>query len=127
MIALVSVIAGLLLWRWKRWHEAVMLGPTPEFEATAFIFISTIAKRLRRNLERLLDSSVSPPPGRSPAEHRKGRRDECRGGCQGRRMSGTIAIWNPACGSVADESDLRAAFGDDVELVPTTEDDPGPG
>ena len=42
-------------------------------------------------------------------------------------MSDTIAIWNPASGSVADESDLRAALGDDVELVPTTEDDPGPG
>lgn len=42
-------------------------------------------------------------------------------------MSGTVAIWNPASGSAPDESDLRAALGDDVDLVPTTEDDPGPG
>ncbi len=42
-------------------------------------------------------------------------------------MSGIVAIWNPASGSVAEESDLRAALGDHVELVPTTEDDPGPG
>ena len=38
-----------------------------------------------------------------------------------------VAIWNPASGSAPDESDLRAALGDDVELVPTTEEDPGPG
>lgn len=42
-------------------------------------------------------------------------------------MSGIVAIWNPASGSVAEESDLREALGDHVELVPTTEDDPGPG
>ncbi len=42
-------------------------------------------------------------------------------------MSGIVAIWNPASGSVADESDLREALGDHVELVPTTEDDPGAG
>ena len=42
-------------------------------------------------------------------------------------MSGVVAIWNPASGSVAEESDLREALGDHVELVPTTEDDPGSG
>jgi YegS/Rv2252/BmrU family lipid kinase len=42
-------------------------------------------------------------------------------------VSGIVAIWNPASGSVADESELRAALGDGVELVATTEDDPGPG
>lgn len=42
-------------------------------------------------------------------------------------MSGVVAIWNPASGSVAEESELRAALGAEVELVATTEDDPGPG
>ena len=38
-----------------------------------------------------------------------------------------VAIWNPASGSAPDESKLREALGDDVELVETTEDDPGEG
>lgn len=38
-----------------------------------------------------------------------------------------VAIWNPASGSAPDEGDLRSALGGGVELVPTTEDDPGPG
>jgi len=42
-------------------------------------------------------------------------------------VSGVVAIWNPASGSAPDEADLRAALGNNVELVPTTEDDPGPG
>ncbi len=42
-------------------------------------------------------------------------------------MSGTVAIWNPASGSAPDESKLRKALGDDVELVETTEEDPGAG
>lgn len=42
-------------------------------------------------------------------------------------MSGTVAIWNPASGSAPDESDLQHALGDDVQLVATTEDDPGHG
>lgn len=37
------------------------------------------------------------------------------------------AIWNPASGSAPDENELRAALGDRVRLIPTTEDDPGPG
>lgn len=42
-------------------------------------------------------------------------------------MSGVVAIWNPASGSAPSETDLRGALGDDAELVPTTEEDPGPG
>lgn len=42
-------------------------------------------------------------------------------------MTRVVAIWNPASGSAPDESELRAALGDDVELVETTEDDPGAG
>lgn len=42
-------------------------------------------------------------------------------------MSGTVAIWNPASGSAPDEAELRNALGAEVELVATTEDDPGPG
>lgn len=41
--------------------------------------------------------------------------------------TGVVAIWNPASGSAPDESELRAALGDDAELVETTEDDPGAG
>ena len=42
-------------------------------------------------------------------------------------MSRIVAIWNPESGSAPAEEDLRAALGDDVELVATTEDDPGTG
>lgn len=42
-------------------------------------------------------------------------------------MSGIVAIWNPASGSAPEESDLRSSLGSHVDLVPTTEDDPGPG
>lgn len=42
-------------------------------------------------------------------------------------MTAVVAIWNPASGNAPDEPDLRDALGSDVELVPTTEDDPGPG
>lgn len=38
-----------------------------------------------------------------------------------------VAIWNPASGSAPEESDLAAALGTHVNLVETTEDDPGPG
>ncbi|NND74904.1 MAG: diacylglycerol kinase family lipid kinase [Ilumatobacter sp.] len=39
----------------------------------------------------------------------------------------TVAIWNPASGNAPDEQKLRDALGEHTELVPTTEDDPGPG
>ncbi len=38
-----------------------------------------------------------------------------------------VAIWNPASGSAPDESALKEALGSETELIPTTEDDPGPG
>ena len=38
-----------------------------------------------------------------------------------------VAIWNPASGSAPEEAELRQALGPNVELIPTTEDDPGPG
>jgi len=38
-----------------------------------------------------------------------------------------VAIWNPASGSAPDEADLREALGEEVRLVETTHDDPGPG
>lgn len=41
--------------------------------------------------------------------------------------STTMAIWNPASGSAPAEDELREALGPDVELLATTEDDPGPG
>lgn len=44
-----------------------------------------------------------------------------------RDSGGVVAIWNPASGSAPDEGELRDALGSDVKLVPTTEDDPGPG
>ncbi len=39
----------------------------------------------------------------------------------------TVAIFNPASGGAVDEERLRKLLGDDVDLVPTTEDDPGIG
>lgn len=42
-------------------------------------------------------------------------------------MKRIVAIWNPASGSAPEESDLREALGANVELVETTEDDPGTG
>lgn len=58
-IALSVVVAGLFLWRWKRWHEAVMVGLALIFEATAFIIITYIVQRPRPDVERLLDSPVN--------------------------------------------------------------------
>ncbi len=58
-IALSVVVAGLFLWRWKRWHEAVMVGLTLIFEATAFIIITYIVQRPRPDVERLLESPVN--------------------------------------------------------------------
>ncbi len=42
-------------------------------------------------------------------------------------MKRIVAIWNPVSGSAPDESDLRDALGANVELIETTEDDPGAG
>jgi len=42
-------------------------------------------------------------------------------------VSRRIAIWNPASGSAPDEQKLKDALGNDVELIATTEEDPGPG
>jgi len=55
-IVLSVVIAGLFRWRW---HEAVMVGLTLIFEATAFIIITSIVQRPRPDVERLLDSPVN--------------------------------------------------------------------
>lgn len=38
-----------------------------------------------------------------------------------------VAVWNPASGGAPGEDELRAALGGDVELVETSEDDPGEG
>lgn len=38
-----------------------------------------------------------------------------------------VAIWNPAAGGAPQEAELQEALGPQVTLVPTTEDDPGPG
>lgn len=58
-IALSVVVAGFFLWRWKRWHEAVMVGLALIFEAMAFIIITYIVQRPRPDVERLLDSPVN--------------------------------------------------------------------
>ena len=42
-------------------------------------------------------------------------------------MKRVVAIWNPASGSAPEESALQEALGSNVELVETTEEDPGPG
>ena len=58
-IGLSILVAGFFLWRWKRWHEAVLVASTLIFEATAFIIITTIVKRPRPDVERLLESPVN--------------------------------------------------------------------
>lgn len=44
-----------------------------------------------------------------------------------RSLQQVVAVWNPAAGSAPDPDELRERLGEDVELVETTEDDPGPG
>jgi len=57
-IAASVVIAGLFLWRYRRWHEAVMIGLPLIFEAIAFIVTTYIVQRPRPDVERLLESPV---------------------------------------------------------------------
>jgi undecaprenyl-diphosphatase len=57
-IALSLVVAGLVTWRFRRWHEALMVAVPLIFEATAFVVISFIVGRPRPPVERLLDSPV---------------------------------------------------------------------
>lgn len=58
-IGLSLLIAGFLLWKYRRWREAVMVGLPLIFEATAFIITTFIVKRPRPDVERLLDSPVN--------------------------------------------------------------------
>lgn len=57
-IILSVLVAGFMLWRWRRWHEAVIIGGTLIFEATAFIITSVIVGRPRPDVEQLLESPV---------------------------------------------------------------------
>lgn len=57
-IAASLIIAGFLLWRYRRWREAVMVGLPLIFEATAFIITTYIVKRPRPDVDRLLESPV---------------------------------------------------------------------
>ncbi len=58
-IGISILIAAFLLWKFKRWHEAVMIGLPLIFEAMAFIITTFIVKRPRPDVERLLDSPVN--------------------------------------------------------------------
>lgn len=57
-IAISVVIAGFLLWKLRRWREAVLIGLPLIFEATAYISTSYIVQRPRPDVERLLESPV---------------------------------------------------------------------
>ena len=57
-IAASIVIAGIMLYLWRRWHEAVFVGATLIFEATAFIITSFVVGRPRPDVEQLLHSPV---------------------------------------------------------------------
>lgn len=57
-IALSVAIVGFVLWRFRRWHEAVMIGLPLIFEATAFIVTTWIVGRPRPDVARLLESPV---------------------------------------------------------------------
>lgn len=52
------LLAGFMLWLWRRWHEPVFVGLTLIFEATAYIISSTIVGRPRPDVERLVESPV---------------------------------------------------------------------
>lgn len=58
-IAVTALVVTVMLWRWKRWHEAVFVAASLIFEATAFITITAIVQRPRPDVERLLDSPVN--------------------------------------------------------------------
>ncbi len=58
-IGISIMIAAFLLWKFRRWHEAAMVGLPLIFEATAFVITTFIVKRPRPDVERLLDSPVN--------------------------------------------------------------------
>lgn len=58
-IAASLVIAGAMLWRWRRWHEAALVGFTLIFEASVYVVSSTIVGRPRPEVDRLLESPVA--------------------------------------------------------------------
>ncbi len=58
-IAASLVIAGAMLWRWRRWHEAALIGFTLIFEASVYVVSSTIVGRPRPEVERLIESPVA--------------------------------------------------------------------
>jgi undecaprenyl-diphosphatase len=58
-IGLSLLVAGGLLWRLRRWHEAAFVGLTLIFEASAYLASSTIVARPRPDVERLIDSPVA--------------------------------------------------------------------
>lgn len=57
-IVLTLAVVGYALWKWRRWHEAVLIGVSLIFEATVFIVTSTIVGRPRPDIERLASSPV---------------------------------------------------------------------
>ncbi|MEZ5226976.1 MAG: phosphatase PAP2 family protein [Acidimicrobiales bacterium] len=57
-IGLSIVLAGLAVWRWRRWYEAALIGVTLAFEATAYFTTSRLVGRPRPDVERLIDSPV---------------------------------------------------------------------
>lgn len=58
-IGISILVAGFLVWKFRRWHEAAMVGLPLIFEATAFIIVTFIVQRPRPDVERLLDSPVN--------------------------------------------------------------------
>ncbi len=58
-IAASLAIAAAMLWRWRRWHEAALIGFTLIFEASVYVVASTIVGRPRPEVDRLIDSPVA--------------------------------------------------------------------
>ncbi len=56
--AVTIVVVAATLYFWRRWHEAVMIGLSLIFEATAFIVTTSVVGRPRPDVERLVDSPV---------------------------------------------------------------------
>lgn len=60
------ILAGVFLFRWKRWTEAALLGGALILESTAFVAMSFIVDRSRPAIEQL--DSI-PPTGSFPSGH----------------------------------------------------------
>lgn len=58
-IGLSAIVVVALLWKLRRWREALLVALSLTFEASAYLITSIIVGRPRPNVEQLLESPVS--------------------------------------------------------------------